>query len=227
MSRLLKWDQVGERIYETGVDRGVLYIPNVSGVYDEGVAWNGLVAVSESPSGAEANPQYADNIKYLNLVSAEEFGATIEAFTYPDEFAVFDGSVEAQPGLLIGQQHRGTFGLSYRTQVGNDVAGTDFGYKLHLIYGAMAAPTEKAYGTINESPEALTFSWELTTTAVEVPNLRPTAAVVIDSTKVDAAALTALEEILYGTEASVEPVVEEVAPRLPLPAELITLFDPT
>jgi len=211
----LKWDQVGERFYETGVDHGVLYIPTV-GVYDAGYAWNGLVAVSESPSGAEVTPQYADNIKYLNLVSAEQFGATIEAFTYPDEFAQFDGTAEPQAGVLIGQQVRGTFGLSYRTQVGNDVTGTDFGYKLHLVYGAMAAPTEKAYGTINESPEALTFSWELSTTPVDVPGFKPTASMVIDSSKVDATNLAALEDMLYGTAGG--------DPRLPLPAEILSLF---
>lgn len=222
----LKWDQVGERRYETGVDRGVLYIPDETGAYDEGHAWNGLVTVSESPSGAEATPQYADNIKYLNLVSAEQFGATIEAFTYPDEFAQFDGTVEAQPGVLVGQQTRGTFGLAYRTQVGNDVLGTDLGYKLHLIYGAMAAPTEKAYGTVNETPEALTFSWELSTTPVEVPGFRPSAALVIDSTKVEAADLAALETILYGTDSPDEGVTPAVIARLPLPEEIIALFEP-
>lgn len=215
MSRL-RWDQTGERVYETGVDHGVLYTPDASGDYSEGFVWNGLVSVSESPTGAEASPQYADNIKYLNLISLEEFGATIEAFTYPDEFARFDGTAEPEPGILVGQQRRGTFGLAYRTLVGNDVAGTDYGYKLHLIYGAQAAPTEKAYGTINESPEAITFSWELTTTPVEVPNNSPSATLVVDSTKVDAAKLAQLEDILYGTEAT--------EPRLPLPAEIIDLF---
>jgi hypothetical protein len=214
----LKWDQVGERVYETGVDHGVLYSPNANGEYNEGVVWNGLVSVSESPSGAEATPQYADNIKYLNLVSAEEFGATIEAFTYPDEFAQFDGTAEVQSGVLIGQQTRGTFGLAYRTLVGNDVAGTDLGYKLHLVYGALAAPTEKAYGTVNESPEAITFSWEVSTTPVEVPGYKPSATVVIDSTKTDPDALATLEDILYGTDTD--------EPRLPLPAELLELFEP-
>jgi hypothetical protein len=218
MSRLL-WDQVGERVYETGVDHGVLYVPDISGEYASGVVWNGLVSVSESPSGAESTPQYADNIKYLNLVSAEEFGATIEAFTYPDEFAQFDGAAEPEPGVLIGQQRRGTFGLAYRTKLGNDLAGDDYGYKLHLIYGATAAPTEKAYNTINESPEAITFSWELTTTPVEVPGYRPSATLVVDSTKVDAAKLTQLEDILYGVDTPT-PVVA----RLPLPEEIITLF---
>lgn len=215
----LLWDQVGDRVYETGVDRGVLYVPNASGVYDDGYVWNGLISVSEAPTGAEPTPQYADNIKYLNLVSIEEFGATIEAFTYPDEFAQFDGSAEPSPGVMIGQQNRGTFGLAYRTQVGNDTEGTDHGYKLHLIYGAMAAPTEKAYGTVNESPEALTFSWELTTTAVQVPDYKSTASLVIDSTKVDAGALADLEDMLYGTAAA--------EPRLPLPAEIISLFSGT
>lgn len=230
----LKWDQVGERLFETGVDRGVLYIPDVNGVYNTGVVWNGLVTVSESPSGAEATPQYADNIKYLNLVSAENFEASIEAFTYPDEFAQFDGTAEPQPGVLIGQQTRGTFGLAYRTQLGNDLEGTDFGYKLHLIYGAMAAPTEKAYGTVNESPEAITFSWDLTTTPVAVTGFRPTAALVIDSTKVTAADLAALETILYGKDAvaddpattGVDETAAAVPPRLPLPDEIITLMNP-
>lgn len=219
MARLM-WDQVGERLYETGVDRGVLYVPDVNGDYIEGFAWNGLVSVSEAPTGAEASPQYADNIKYLNLVSAEEFGATIEAFTYPDEFSPFDGGAEAQPGVHIGQQNRGSFGLAYRTQVGNDLTGTDFGYKIHLIYGAMAAPTEKAYGTINESPEALTLSWELTTNPVSVPGFKPTATLVVDSTQVTAADLVLFENIIYGTDT---PLAQ---PRLPLPAEVIALFDP-
>jgi hypothetical protein len=214
----LKWDQVGERVYETGVDRGVLYVPNPNGAYDEGHVWNGLVSVSESPSGGEATPQWADNIKYLNLVSTEWFNASIEAFTYPDEFAQFDGSTETQPGVYIGQQSRGTFGLAYRTQVGNDVAGSDYGYKLHLIYGALATPSDKAYGTINESPEAMTLSWELTTTPVEVPGFKPTATLVLDSTKVSASALAALEDVLYGTAAN--------EPRLPLPAEIIEMFEP-
>lgn len=218
----LKWDQIGERVYETGVDRGVLYIPNGSGEYNDGVVWNGLVSVSESPSGAEPTPQYADNIKYLNLVSAEEFGATIEAFTYPDEFAQFDGTAEAQPGVLIGQQNRGTFGLAYRSLLGDDVEATNRGYKLHLVYGALAAPTEKAYNTVNETPEAITFSWELSTTPVEVTGHRPTATLVIDSTKVEAADLTALEDILYG-EGDDETGTE---PRLPLPDEIISMFEP-
>lgn len=219
----LVWDEVGKRYYETGVDHGVLYIPNNLGVYNTGFAWNGLTAVTESPSGAEATPQYADNIKYLNLIGAEEFGATIEAFTYPEEFGQCDGSAEIVDGVLIGQQSRKTFGLSYRTRIGNDLDGVDHGYKLHLIYGALAAPSEKAYATINDSPEAITFSWELTTTAVAVGTIgtppveyRPTASITIDSTKVQAADLLAFETILYGG-ASTEP-------KLPLPAEVYTLF---
>lgn len=214
MTRLL-WDQTGERHYETGVDQGVLYIPNV-GVYDNGYAWNGLTTVTESPSGAEASPQYADNIKYLNLVSAEEFGATIEAFTYPEQFAQCDGTAAPQAGVAVGQQVRKSFGLSYRTKIGNDVDGSDHGYKLHLIYGANAAPTEKAYATVNDSPEAITFSWELTTNPVAVTGLRPTAVLTIDSTKVTPANLLALEDALYGSAGT--------NPRLPLPDEVIGMF---
>lgn len=220
----LVWDAVGERVYETGVDRGVLYLPNVSGVYDTGFAWNGLTGVTESPSGAEATPQYADNIKYLNLVSAEEFGATIEAFTYPEEFAQCDGSAAPEPGVFLGQQGRRTFGLAYRTQIGNDLAGTDFGYKIHLIYGALAAPSERAYATVNDSPEALTFSWELSTTAVPVTGFKPTASITIDSTKVTPADLAALETILYGTDSPDGGTTPGVQPRLPLPDEVITLL---
>lgn len=212
----ITWDKVGERRYETGVDHGVLYIPDATGVYTNGVAWNGLVSISESPSGAEASPQYADNIKYLNLVSAEEFGATIEAFTYPDEFAVCDGTASPAEGLFIGQQRRSTFGLAYRTLVGNDIDGTDHGYKLHIVYGALAAPTEKAYATVNDSPEAITFSWEVTTTPVEVPGYKPSATLIIDSTKVDAAKLAQLEAVLYGKETT--------AAKLPLPGEVIEIF---
>lgn len=218
----LAWDQVGDREYEAGVDRGVLYLPDATGAYDTGVAWNGLVTVTEAPSGAAATPQYADNIKYLNLVSAEQFGATIDAFTYPDEFAECDGSAEPATGVQVGQQARRTFGLSYRTRVGNDVDGTDFGYKLHLVYGCLAAPSQKAYGTINDTPAALTFSWTVTTTPVEVTGLKPTASIVIDSTKVPAAALAALEDVLYGTDA-VAPATG-TAPRLPLPDEVIAMF---
>lgn len=211
----LVWDQTGERIYETGVDHGVLYPMTPTG-YGNGVAWNGLTAVTESPSGAEANPLYADNIKYLNLISAEEFGATIEAYTYPEEFGQCDGTAELAPGVLVGQQQRKAFGLSYRTKIGNDTDGQDLGYKLHLIYGAMASPSEKAYNTINDSPEAITFSWELSTTPVEVPNMKPTAIITIDSTKVNSAKMTALEAALYGSTTT--------EAKLPLPAELVTLL---
>lgn len=211
----LTWDATGTRFYETGVDRGVLYLLNSQGAYTNGVAWNGLTAVTESPSGAEANPQYADNIKYLNLLSAEEFGCTIEAFTYPDAFAQCDGTASPSAGLAIGQQSRKTFGFAYRTKLGNDIEGSDLGYKLHLIYGALAAPSEKAYSTVNDSPEALTFSWEVTTTPVEVAGYKPTAQLTIDSTKVDALALAELEDVLYGGT---------TAAALPLPAEVIALF---
>lgn len=212
----LTWDQVGERRYETGVDRGVLYLPDNTGEYVEGHAWNGLTTVTESPSGAESNPQYADNVKYLNLVSAEQFGATVEAFTYPNEFGQCDGTAEPSPGIYLGQQGRRSFGLAYRTKVGNDLDGADHGYKLHLVYGALASPSEKAYATINDSPEAIAFSWDITTTPVAVSGHKPTALITIDSTKVDPADLTALEEILYGT------AVDE--PRLPQPDEVITLI---
>lgn len=213
----LTWDQVGERVFETGVDRGVLYMPDVTGDYKNGVAWNGLTTVTESPSGAESNPQFADNIKYLNLISAEEFGATIEAFTYPDEFAECDGTAVPTPGVVVGQQGRKVFGLCYRTRLGNDLEGTDHGYRLHLVYGAQAAPSEKAYGTINDSPEAIAFSWDVTTTPVPVADLKPTALIVVDSTVVDSAALAALETALYGgTGVGAEP-------HLPSPDEVIEM----
>lgn len=215
MSKLV-WDQTGERFYETGVKQGVLYPQETGGTYPKGVAWNGLTAVTESPSGAEATPIYADDIKYLNLVSAEEFGATIEAYTYPDEFAQCDGSAEIAIGVMIGQQSRKTFGLSYKTTLGNDTEGNDFGYKLHIIYGALAAPSEKGYATINDSPEAITFSWEVSTTPVSVSGFKPTASITIDSTKVDAAKLAALEEILYGGT--------DNEARLPLPDEIVTIM---
>ena len=192
------WDQTGERLYETGVKNGVLYKQDATGAYPKGVAWNGLTAVTEAPTGAEATPLYADDFKYLNLMSTEEFGATIEAYTYPDEFAECDGSATLVDGVTIGQQKRAPFGMCYRTVLGNDVDGSDHGYKLHIIYGATAAPSEKAYATINDSPEAITFSWELTTVPVNVTGAKPTASLVIDSTKVDAEKLTALENILYG-----------------------------
>lgn len=218
MSKLV-WDQTGERYYETGVKMGVLYPQSTSGTYPKGVAWNGLTAVTESPSGAEATALYADDIKYLNLISAEEFGATIEAYTYPPEFGACDGSAEIATGVTIGQQKRTAFGLCYRTTLGNDTDGNDHGYKLHIIYGAMATPSEKAYATINDSPEAITFSWEVTTTPVSVSGFKPTANLTIDSTKVDAAKLTALETILYGSDSEVSK-----EPRLPLPDEIATLM---
>jgi hypothetical protein len=224
MSKLI-WDQIGERFYETGVNQGVLYIRGEDGEYSNGVAWNGLISVTESPSGGEATPLYADNIKYLNLISTEEFSATIEAYTYPDEFAQCDGSAEIAPGVMIGQQNRKVFGLSYKTAFGNDVDGTDYGYKLHLIYGALASPSEKGYSTINDSPEAITFSWEITTTPVSVSGFKPTASVTIDSTKVDPDKLAALEVILYGKDAvDGEPGEPAVVARLPLPDEIATLM---
>jgi hypothetical protein len=223
MSKIV-WDKTGERFYETGVNQGVLYLQGAGGTYPTGVAWNGLTAVTESPSGAEATPLYADNIKYLNLISAEEFGATIEAYTYPDEFAQCDGSAEIATGVMIGQQSRKAFGLSYKTSLGNDIEGNDYGYKLHIIYGAMAAPSEKGYTTINDSPEAITFSWEITTTPVSVSGFKPTACITIDSTKVDEENLAALEEILYGRNATDDPPVIASTPRLPLPDEIISLM---
>lgn len=212
----LVWDQTGERFYETGVNKGVLYPLSTEGIYSKGVAWNGLTAVTESPSGAEATPLYADNIKYLNLLSTEEFGATIEAYTYPDEFGECNGEASLTDGVSIGQQKRKTFGMSYQTKVGNDV-DSELGYKIHLIYGALAAPSEKAYATINDSPEAITFSWEVTTTPVEVTGFKPTASLVIDSTKVEAAKMTAIEKILYGDS--------EVEARLPLPDEVLSIIN--
>lgn len=217
----ITWDATGERLYETGVDHGVLYPIDSSGVYSNGVAWNGLTGVTESPSGAEATALYADNIKYLSLYSAEEFGATIEAYTYPDEFAECDGSASLATGVAIGQQSRKIFGLSYRTVIGNDVDANNHGYKLHLIYGAMASPSEKAYATINDSPEAITFSWEITTTPVNVTDFKPTATIIIDSTKANATDLATLEGILYGT------AEEEETPRLPLPDEVKTIMSTT
>ena len=226
MSRLT-WDKTGERYYETGVKQGVLYPIQANGTYSKGVAWNGLTAVTESPSGAEATALYADDIKYLNLISTEEFGATIEAYTYPDEFAECDGSAALADGVMIGQQKRKTFGLCYKTTVGNDVDGNDYGYKLHLIYGCLAAPSEKAYATINDSPEAITFSWEVSTTPVNVNGFKPTSQITIDSTKITEdkkAKLTALEDILYGKDAD---STENAGPRLPLPDEVTTLFSAT
>lgn len=223
MSKIV-WDKTGERFYETGVKNGVLYPLGSNGTYPKGVAWNGLTAVTESPSGAEATALYADDIKYLNLISNEEFGATIEAYTYPDEFAECDGSATLAKGVAIGQQTRKTFGLCYRTTLGNDAQGNDYGYKLHIIYGALAAPSEKAYATINDSPEAITFSWEVTTTPVSVDNFKPTASLVIDSTKADATKLAALEEILYGKDGTDDQNTGAADPRLPLPNEIATLM---
>ena len=220
MSRIT-WDDTSKRLYETGVKMGVLYPIQPDGAYTKGVAWNGLTAVTESPSGAEATALYADDIKYLNLMSNEEFGATIEAYTYPDEFAECDGSAALAKGVMIGQQKRKTFGLCYRTTLGNDVEGNDYGYKLHLVYGCLAAPSEKAYSTINDSPEAITFSWEVSTSPVAVTGFKPTSQITIDSTKVDTSKLSALENILYGTNADGDTGAE---PRLPLPDEVATLM---
>lgn len=215
------WDQTGERLYETGTDHGVLYpaldtVSDPTKPYGDGVAWNGLTAVNESPSGAEPNPLWADNIKYLNLMSAETFGATIEAYTYPAEFEACDGSREIAVGAVIGQQPRKMFGFCYRTLIGNDTQSNDHGYKLHLVYGCLASPSAKNYQTVNDSPEAITFSWEISTTPVDVTGFKPTATLVIDSTKTDAAKLASLEEILYGNGT--------VAARLPLPNEVVTLL---
>ena len=215
MSKLV-WDATGSREYETGVKNGVLYVQNGSGTYEKGVAWNGLISVTESPSGAEATPLYADDIKYLELFSTEEFGATIECYTYPEEFEACDGSAEIATGVVIGQQNRTSFGLCYRTTLGNDVKGNEHGYKLHLIYGCKAAPSEKAYSTINDSPEAITFSYEITTTPVAVTGHKPTASLVIDSTKIEPSKLAQIEAKLYGdvsTEAS-----------LPTPNEILELI---
>ena len=212
----LTWDNTGERIFETGVKQGVLYPIQSDGKYTKGVAWNGLTAVTESPSGAEATALYADDIKYLNLLSNEEFGATIEAYTYPDEFAECDGSAELATGVMIGQQKRKIFGLCYRTTIGNDVEGNDYGYKLHLVYGCLAAPSEKGYSTINDNPDAITFSWEVTTTPVNVEGFKPTSQITIDSTKADPTKLAALEAVLYGGEAT--------EAKLPLPDEVATLM---
>lgn len=215
----LVWDDAGNKFFETGIDHGVLYPMDTNGEYPAGVAWNGLTGVTESPSGAEAQPFYADNIKYLNLMSAEEFAGTIEAFTYPDEFGACDGSIADvdADGLMVGQQNRTAFGLVYRTKLGNDTDGQDHGYKLHLIYGALAAPSEKAYATINDSPEAITFSWAFTTTPVAMTGYKPTAALTVDSTKADATALALLEAELFGGTS---------AANLPLPDEVVTLLTP-
>ena len=215
MSRLV-WDQTGEKLYETGVKQAVLYPQASGGTYPKGFAWNGITGVTESPSGAEASPLYADDIKFLNLMSTEEFGASIEAYTYPDEFAECDGSSEIADGVSIGQQKRKLFGLCYRTTLGNDTESNAYGYKIHIIYGAMASPSEKAYASINDSPEAITFSWELTTTPVNVEGFDPTASITIDSTKADKAKLAKLEAILYGDD--------ETEARLPLPDEIASIM---
>lgn len=212
----ITWDETGKRLYETGVKMCVLYPQDDKGVYSKGVAWNGITAVTESPSGAEPSPLYADDIKYLELISAEEFGGTIEAFMYPDEFGACNGEKTLVEGVTIGQQDRVPFGLCYRTTLGNDVKKNEYGYKLHLVYGATAATSEKAFQTVNDNPEAITFSWEFTTTPVAVEGFKPTAHLEIDSTKVDSAKLKALEDVLYGTES------EEA--KLPLPAEVKTLL---
>lgn len=229
MAKLI-WDKTGERFYETGVKQGVLYVQE-GGKYPKGVAWNGLTAVTESPSGAEATALYADDIKYLNLMSNEEFGATIEAYTYPDEFAECDGSAALSDGVMIGQQKRKTFGLCYKTTLGNDTDNNDYGYKLHLIYGCLAAPSEKAYATINDSPEAITFSWEVSTTPVNVADVggksfKPTSQITIDSTKIkdgDKAKLQKLEDILFGSDTTTEDG-SDPGPRLPLPDEVANIF---
>jgi hypothetical protein len=217
--KILEWDKVGERIYETGVEKGVLYVyDSVNKQYGEGIAWNGLTNVSEKPSGAESTPLYADNIKYLNLISKEEFGATIEAYTYPDEWAECDGSASIATGVVVGQQKRKTFALSYQTRVGNDVDGDDYGYKVHIIYGCLAAPSERGYATINDSPEAITFSWEVTTTPIEIgEGYKPAACITIDSTKVNNdTKMKALTDLLYGSATN--------NPTLPTISQLLTIF---
>lgn len=215
----LQWDEVGKRFYETGVDRGVLYIPNEQGKYIKGVAWNGLTAVNQQPEGGEDNPQYADNIEYLNLTSAEKFKATIEAYTYPVEFEECDGTRSVASGVIIGQQTRKPFGFSYRTLIGNDTQGTDHGYKIHLIYGAKAAPTEKSYSTVNDSPEAITFSWSVSASAVPVPGFKPTAILTIDSREISEEGLAALEGALYGDNSK--------EPNLPLPEDIFKMLQAT
>jgi hypothetical protein len=212
----LAWDAVGSRTYETGVDRGVLYIPDGTGAYITGFAWSGLTKVTEKPTGAAATPLYADNIKYLNLISTEYFTADLAAYTYPNEFAQCDGTLQPEPGVAIGQQSRKTFGLSYRTKVGNDLVGTDAGYKLHLVYGAFAAPSQKDFATVNDNPTAIEFSWSVTTTPVSVTGYKPTATLTIDSTKVSSTALATLEDFLYGTAGT--------NPSLPTPDAVLAIF---
>lgn len=212
----LQWDKVGERLYETGVDHGVLFPMGAEGKYDKGAAWSGLTAINENPSGGEANPFYADNIKYLNLMSAEDFGFGIEAYTYPPEWEACDGSAEIAPGVTVGQQTRKVFGLSYRTLIGNDVDAQDHGYKIHIVYGAQASPSQRNHNTVNDSPEPTAMSWDATTTPVEIPGAKPAAHLIVDSTKTDKDKLAALEKILYGSE--------EEESRLPMPAEIIELM---
>lgn len=221
----IEWDKVSERLFETGTDRGVLYPFNkTSKAYDKGVAWNGLTGVTETPSGAEPTALYADNIKYLTLMSNEDLGGTITAYMYPDEWKACDGSADLDDGITIGQQPRATFGLCYRTRLGNDTEGDSYGYKLHLIYGCLASASERAYSTVNDSPEAIEFSWEFTCTPVDVAGFKPTAIVTIDSTKVDAQKLASFEEILYGKAATSEDGNGAVDPKLPLPAEVLAHF---
>lgn len=216
---ILQWDDTGNKIFEAGVQQGVLFVKDSAGAYPLGVPWNGLISVSENPTGGEPNPSYADNIKYLNLISMEEFGATVEAYTYPDEFAQCDGSAEGETGVMLGQQGRKTFGLAYKTFVGNDVDDLEHGYKLHLVYGCLASPSEKAYSTINESPEAITFSWEVTTTAEQVAGFKPTSIITIDSRKANATDLATLEDELFGTAV--------IDANLPLPDEVLTIMGTT
>ena len=223
--QLIKWDETTKRLFETGIDHGVLYLLDpVTGTYPAGYGWNGLISVSESPSGAEPTPIYADNIKYLTLMSTEELGLTLEAYTYPPEFAECDGSIAVKKGVNVGQQPRKTFGLSYRTKLGNDTLGDEYGYKLHLIYGCLAAPSEKAYSSVNDSPEAITFSWELTTTPVAVNGFKPTAIITIDSTQANPTSLLALETLLYGVAATTEPAAAAIPAVLPLPDVVLGMF---
>lgn len=216
MSKKIVWDAVGSRYFETGVDRGVLYVMGAENTYGAGVPWNGLTGVTESPSGAEATPMYADNIKYLNLLSNEDYACTINAYTYPDEFGVCDGSAEIAKGVYAGQQTRKTFGFCYRSKIGNDVDGADHGYKLHIVYNCLAAPSEKSHNTVNESPEAVEFSWSISTTPIEIPGFKPTAHLTLDSTKIAKEKLDALETMLYGSEST--------DPKLPTPEEIVQLF---
>ena len=225
----LKWDETGERLYETGLDHGILYIMSGNGAYSDGIAWNGLISVTESPTGAEATPLYADNIKYLNLIAAEDFGATIEAYSYPSEFRQCDGNVIPIPGVTMGQQARKTFGLCYRTKMGNDIQGDEYGYKLHLIYCALAAPSERAYQTINDSPEAITFSWTITTTPIAVPDKKPTSCISIDSTKTDPELFKLLEDLICGRDAIPGDIrhapVPEITPHLPSPDAVVEIIE--